>query len=74
MTKEAFILRLKELNISQKEFSFLSKTPYSTLNNWGFCKDDKTIPVPNWVEPFLEYYEKASRFDIIARELCGKLK
>lgn len=73
MTKEEFIKRLKELNISQKEFSLIAKIPYSTINNWGFTKDNKTIPVPSWVEPFLSYYEKAKKFDLIANEICSKI-
>ena len=73
MTKEEFIKRLKELNISQKEFSSIAKVPYSTINNWGFCKNNKTIPVPSWVGPFLGYYEKAKKFDYIKNEVCSKM-
>ena len=46
MTKEEFNLKLKELNISIKDFFFFFFIHYSTINNWGFTKDDKTIPVP----------------------------
>ena len=40
-------------------FSQIVDIPYSTINNWGFTKDDKTISVPKWVVPFLEHYEKS---------------
>ena len=36
MTKEEFNARLKELNISIKDFSIIADIPYSTINNWGF--------------------------------------
>ena len=63
MTKEEFNAKLKELNLSIKDFSQIADIPYSTINNWGFTKDDKTIPVPKWVNPFLEHYEKSKKYD-----------
>ncbi len=54
MTKEEFAVRLKGLNLSIKDFSFISEVPYSTINNWGARANDIIIPVPKWVTPFLK--------------------
>ncbi len=73
MNKEDFINRLKELNISKKEFSEMTDIPYSTINNWGTSRsDNKILPVASWVESYLNYYEKAKKFDYIKNEVCGK--
>lgn len=47
MTKEEFNSKLKELNLSIKDFSQIADIPYSTINNWGFTKDEKTILFQN---------------------------
>ena len=69
MTKEEFNSKLKELNLSIKDFSQIADIPCSTINNWGFTKDDKTIPVPKWVVPFLEHYEKSKKYDYLMGEV-----
>lgn len=69
MTKEEFNSKLKELNLSIKDFSQIADIPYSTINNWGFTKDEKTIPVPKWVVPFLEHYEKSKKYDYLMSEV-----
>lgn len=69
MTKEEFNARLKELTISQKDFSSIADIPYSTINNWGFQANDKIIPVPRWVGPFLDYYEKSRKYDSLLKEI-----
>ena len=69
MTKEEFNTRLKELNISIKDFSIIADIPYSTINNWGFKTNDKIIPVPKWVKPFLEHYEKSKKYDYLMKEI-----
>ena len=74
MTKEEFNARLKELNISIKDFSIIADVPYSTINNWGFTKDEKTIPVPKWVTPFLEHYEKSRKYDYLMSEITKVAK
>ena len=61
MTKEEFCKRLKDINLTQKEFSEITNVPYSTLNNWGF----HDIQVPKWVGPFIEHYEKSKKYDSI---------
>ncbi len=74
MTKEQFNKRLKELDISQKDFSDISDTPYSTINNWGFKVNDKAIPVPKWVGAFLEYFEKARKYDYLKKEIFNTMQ
>ncbi len=74
MTKEEFNLRLKELNISIKEFSQIADISYSTINNWGFKTNDKIIPVPKWVTPFLEHYEKSKKYDYLIKEVFKVVK
>jgi len=69
MTKESFIARLKELNLSSKDFSTIADVPYSTIGNWGFKSNDKIIPVPKWVSPFLNHYEKSIKYDYIKNEI-----
>ena len=74
MTKEAFQERLKSLNINKQEFSEISNVPYSTVTNWGVMRDGKPMVVPVWVEPFLDYYEKANKLDFVMVEICEKIK
>ena len=74
MDKELFLEKLKKLDLNKKEFAFLCNTPYSTVNNWGTVIKDKTLPIPGWVEPFLEYYAKSKKLDYIVNDLCDKIK
>ena len=69
MTKEDFIVRLKELNLSSKDFSIIADIPYSTIGNWGFMANERPIPVPKWVKPFLEHYEKSVKYDYLKNEI-----
>lgn len=74
MTKNQFKERLKRLNITIREFSNISNTSYSTINNWGFKQDEKIIPLPGWVEPFLEHYEKSRKYDYLKDEIFDIIK
>jgi len=74
MTKEDFSKRLKELNLSIKDFSNISDVSYSTINNWGAKANDKIIPVPKWVKPFLEHYEKSKKYDYLVKEVFKTIK
>ena len=74
MTKEDFSKRLKELNLSIKDFSTISDVSYSTINNWGAKANDKIIPVPKWVTPFLEHYEKSKKYDYLMNEILKVAK
>jgi len=74
MDKNTFIKRIKNLQLNKKEFAYLCKTSYSTVNNWGTIVNDKPLPIPAWVEPFLDYYEKAQKLDYVMDEICNKIK
>ena len=74
MDKEIFLKKLKKLNINKKEFSFLCKVPYSTINNWGTIVNEKPLAIPGWVEPFLLYYDKAQKLDYVTDEICEKIR
>jgi hypothetical protein len=74
MTKEEFNARLKELGLSQRDFSSISDTPYSTINNWGFNMNGKIIPVPKWVGPFLEHYDKSRKYDYLINEVFNAME
>lgn len=70
MKKEELVKRLKELNLSLKDFANIANVPYSTINNWGF----KEIPVPKWVESFLIHYEKSKKYDYLVNEIFNNIK
>jgi len=74
MTKDNFRKRLKNLNLNKKEFAAICKVPYPTIVNWGIMKKDKQLPIPAWVEPFLDYYEKSKKLDYVMDEICEKIK
>ena len=74
MTKEEFSSRLKQLKLSIKEFSGITNIPYSTVTGWGCLANNKILPIPVWVEPFLEHYEKSKKFDYISNTICSEIK
>lgn len=74
MEKEQFQARLKKLDLGKQEFSEISRVPYSTVTNWGVLRDGKPMPIPNWVEPFLDYYEKAQKLEYVMSEICSKIE
>ena len=73
MTREEFHERLSELNINKQDFSNISRVAYSTVTNWGVLREGKPMPIPQWVEPFLTYYEKAVKLDFIMHDICKKV-
>jgi len=74
MTKEEFSNRLKYLKLSVKEFSNISNIPYSTITGWGCLANNKILPIPAWVKPFLEHYEKSKKFDYITDKICSEIQ
>lgn len=74
MEKEQFLDRLKELNLNKMDFAEISQVPYATVNNWGIMRNGKPQIIPSWVEPFLDYYEKAKKLDFVMVEICEKIK
>ena len=39
-----------------------------------FFKDEKNIPIPKWVTPFLEHYEKSKKYDHLIKEVFKVVK
>ena len=74
MTKEEFNKKLQGLNINKKEFAYICQVPYPTIINWGITKKGKQLPIPPWVESYLNYYEKSKKFDYLINEVCNKAK
>lgn len=74
MDRDQFLERLKELGLNKIDFAELSKVPYATVNNWGIVRKGIPQVIPNWVEPFLDYYEKAKKLDFVMVEICEKIK
>ncbi|KAB7881232.1 helix-turn-helix domain-containing protein [Poseidonibacter ostreae] len=75
MTKDQFNFKLKKLDLTLNDFSKISGISYSTINNWGFMKDNgKAIAVPDWVDSFLVYFEKAKKYDYLKNEIYDVMK
>ena len=74
MNKEQFLNRLKNLNLNKMDFAKISEVPYPTINNWGIKRNDKPMIIPSWVEPFLNYYDKATKLDYVTDEICEKIR
>lgn len=60
MNNQMFVELLKNTNLNKKEFSEKTKLAYSTVANWG-----TTDNVPDWVQSWLENYNKAKFADNI---------
>ncbi|WP_416862463.1 hypothetical protein, partial [Helicobacter ganmani] len=56
-TRKDFDLKLKELNLTRREFCQKVEIAYSTPNSW-----DKYSPIPLWVEAWLNTYENVENF------------
>ena len=75
MTTKEFDEKLEKLNMKKGDFVEVSHTNKGTVYNWGTSRiikgEKETIAIPDWVEPFLDYYEKARKYEEILR-LLGK--
>lgn len=60
MTKKVFIARLKKNHLSLDDFAKLTNIPSGTVYNWN--RENKTVP--NWVESWLDNYEKAKLYEL----------
>ena len=64
MTNTDFENKLKALKLTKRDFSELCGLGYTTITNWrGFGK------TPEWVESYLEFYDKARKYDEIKAKL-----
>ena len=65
MNKDNFTQKLKDIQLSKKDFALNANISYNTVNNWN---DDKK-PVPPWVQSWLENFTKAKTYENIKREV-----
>ena len=59
MKRHQFDEKLRQLNITKKEFAKLTNISYHTVSNWN----DTTKPIPKWVPSWLKYYERSKKLD-----------
>ena len=59
MDKKSFDDILKKLNLTRQQFCEITGLAYSSVSNWN----DKSKPVPSWVDSWLENYEKGKTLD-----------
>nr|WP_321317764.1 hypothetical protein [uncultured Campylobacter sp.] len=64
MDNEIFENKLKELGLSKRDFSNLTKLNYVSVAGWK--QKGKT---PEWVESYLEFYELAQKYKAIVANL-----
>lgn len=72
MTRNEFEALLKRAGLNKKEFSRLSKMSYSTVTQWGTAKNGRTIPTPEWIKSWIEYYIKAQYWDEMTQKMLEK--
>ena len=54
--------KLKELDLTKRDFAELTGVAYQTIINWG-----STNKIPSWVDSWLANYAKACDFDALVR-------
>ena len=64
MTNADFENKLKALSLTKRDFSNLTKLNYVSVAGWK--QKGKT---PEWVESYLEFYDKARKYDEIKAKL-----
>ncbi|MCV3428227.1 XRE family transcriptional regulator [Campylobacter sp. IFREMER_LSEM_CL1904] len=57
---------LKQAGLTKREFAKLTNMNYNSVVNWGTKNT-----YAKWVEPFLNYYIKAKKFDELTQALKG---
>ncbi len=58
--------KLNALNLTKRDFSRLCGLGYTSVAGWK--QKDKT---PEWVESYLEFYEKAKKYDDLQEMFKG---
>ena len=69
LTHPEFKDKLQALNLSLKNFAELIDTPYSTVAKYG-----KSNPVPTFVKPFLDLYDKNLKIELVKEEILSLAK
>lgn len=60
---------LKQANLTKKEFASIAGMNYNSVVNWG-TKNSYAA----WVEPFLNFYIKAKRYDELIKVVASEVK
>lgn len=64
MSADEFENKVRELNMSKKDFAKLVKLSYSAIISW---REKENIPA--WVDEFIKYYEKSLILDRIFKDI-----
>ena len=65
MTNNDFEIKLKKIGLTKKEFSKLVEMSYGGVVNWG--REQQSVP--NWVDSWLDLYEKSQKFESLKRSI-----
>lgn len=65
MTRQELNDKLELAGITKKELCEIVGLNYPTVNNWGA----PTVPVPKWVESWLDNYIKAKSYEDIKERI-----
>ena len=60
---------LKQANLSKKEFADIAGMNFNSVVNWG-TKNTYAA----WVEPFLNFYIKAKKYDELMQSVASGIK
>ncbi|MDR1460447.1 MAG: hypothetical protein LBI78_02245 [Campylobacteraceae bacterium] len=63
MTNKEFAKRLKEVNLTRKEFAMQVDYAYQAVLNWS------NHPIPGWVDSWLNHYELARKYIKLIEDL-----
>ena len=73
MTQEEFDTRLEKLGLKKSDFIEIADQKKGTVYNWGTSRviagKKEVIAIPDWVAPFLDFYEKARKYEQIKKLL-----
>ena len=73
MTQEEFDTRLEKLGLKKSDFIEIANQKKGTVYNWGTSRviggKKEVIAIPDWVAPFLDFYDKARKYEQIKKLL-----
>jgi hypothetical protein len=73
LTQEEFDIRLEKLALKKSDFIEIANQKKGTVYNWGTSRViggiKEVIAIPDWVAPFLDFYEKARKYEQIKKLL-----
>lgn len=74
MNSSYFKDKLLLAGLSNQTFSYLTKIPIRTIENWLTSRKGKEGKIPNWVESYLDLYIKNRENEILIKKLYKELK